>query len=243
MKAMIFAAGKGTRLLPLTHNKPKALVKVNGIQILERLIIKLKQVGVSEIIINVHYFANQIIDFLKSKNNFDIHIEFSDETDELLDTGGGLKKASHFFNDGKPFILYNTDIISDIDLTQMLEIHNKENALSTIAVRDRKSSRYFLFNSKNELCGWKNEKTNKQIICRSNNNNLIKLAFSGIHILNPEIFNLMNSTGAFSIVDTYLNIASKNRIIAYKHTNDYWFDIGDVNKLEIAEQYLNQNNL
>ena len=237
MKAMIFAAGKGTRLKPLTDNTPKALVKINGIPMLEHVISKLKNSGVSEIIINVHYLADQIVNFLKEKNNFGLRIEISDERNRLLDTGGGLKKASWFFDDQKPFILYNTDIISNIDLTGMLYYHNKNNAIATIAVRKRESSRYFLFNKQMELCGWKNTKTGETKISK-HSYSFNSLAFSGIHIINPSLFNYMNKTGAYSIVSTYLEVSKLKTINGFDHSSDYWFDVGKPESLKITEDYL-----
>lgn len=240
MKAMIFAAGKGTRLKPLTDNTPKALVKVNGTPMLEIIIKKLIKKGVNEIIINVHYLAYQIIDFLESKNNFGVRIEISHEKEELLDTGGGLKKAEWFFDNDKPFILHNVDIISDIDLFEMLRFHESNKSFVTLAVRKRESSRYFLFNEENELCGWENIKSSKRIIS-TQNNNLSQYAFSGIHIINPEIFKFLKKDGSFSIVPFYIELSKTNLIQAYNHNNDYWFDIGDKKKLEIAEKFLKEN--
>lgn len=238
MKAMIFAAGKGTRLQPLTNNTPKALIKVNGVPMLELIIKNLINIGVNEIIINVHYLADQIIDFLSSKNNFGIRIEISDETNELLDTGGGLKKASWFFDDNEPIILHNVDIISNIDLREMLVFHKNNNALATLAVRKRKSSRYLLFNHKQELCGWENIKTSVKIITRYSKK-YSSLAFSGIHIINPEILKNINENGRFSIISTYFTHFKNKLILAYQHDKDDWFDIGSPEKLDIAEKYFN----
>lgn len=240
MKAMIFAAGKGTRLKPLTNAIPKALVKVNGVPLLEHVVKKLIQTGVNEIIINIHYLGEQIVEFLRTKNNFGIHIEISDETDQLLDTGGGLLKAADFFTQNEPFILHNTDIISNIDLKTMITFHKRENALATLAVRKRTSSRYFLFNQQMELCGWKNSKTNEEIISKDAKN-LKPYAFSGIHIINPNIFNYLNQTGKFSIVDTYLELSKRDLITGFDHSSDYWFDIGNTEKLENAEKFLKGN--
>lgn len=239
MKAMIFAAGLGTRLKPLTDQIPKALVKVNGLPLLEHVIIKLINSGVTEIIVNVHYLSNQIIDFLNHKNNFGIRIEISDESDQLLDSGGGLKKASWFFNSDEPFILYNTDIISDINISEMMNYHQKSNAIATLAVRKRESSRYFLFNNDFELCGWKNVKTSEKIISKLYDN-LNQYAFSGIHIINPEIFQYIDQTDKFSIVDTYLKLSRNKTIKGFDHTTSYWFDIGDIKKLDIAERFLKE---
>lgn len=239
MKAMIFAAGKGIRLKPLTDNTPKALVKINEIPMLEHVIIKLKNSGVSEIIINIHYLADQIIDFLKEKNNFGIRIEISDERNQLLDTGGGLKKASWFFDDNKPFIVHNVDVVSNIDLKQMIDYHMKTNALATLAVRNRNTSRYFLFNKENNLCGWENVIKSERIITKPAEK-YNSLAFSGIHIINPEIFHYFKYDNAFSIVETYLELSKNQLIIAYNHSNDYWFDIGKPENLKLAEEYLKQ---
>ena len=238
MKAMIFAAGKGTRLKPLTDTTPKALVPVNGTPMIELVIRKLIDAGVKEIIVNVHYLANQIIDFLNANNNFGIRIEISDETNELLDTGGGLKKASWFFDDNKPFILHNVDVISDIDLMEMINYHNKYNALATLAVRKRITSRYFLFNSKQELCGWENTKDKKRLISRFAKD-YRALAFSGIHIINPEIFKNIYENGKFSIISTYFELSKSKLISAFQHDKDYWFDVGNPEKLQIVEKYIN----
>lgn len=238
MKAMIFAAGKGTRLKPLTNNTPKALIKVNGVPMLELVIKNLINIGVNEIIINVHYLANQIIDFLKSKNNFGIRIEISDETNELLDTGGGLKKASWFFSNNEPFILHNVDVISNIDLNEMLKFHINNKALATLAVRKRTSSRYLMFNKKQELCGWENKKNSVKIVSGSSKNHS-SLAFSGIHIINPELLKNINENGRFSIISTYFAYSGSKLILSYQHDKDYWFDIGSPEKLDIAEKYIN----
>jgi len=237
MKAMIFAAGKGTRLKPLTDNLPKALVKVHNIPLLEHVILKLKKSGVTEIIINVHYLSNQIIDFLKEKNNFDIRIEISDETDLLLDTGGGLKKAAWFFDDNKPFIVHNVDIISEINLEELYNYHVANNALATLAMSKRNSSRYFLMNTENQLCGWENTQTKVKIISKSANK-LTQLAFSGIHVINPEIFSFFDKDQLFSITSMYLELSKKKIIKGYVHENKNWFDIGTKEKLQKAEIYL-----
>jgi len=237
MKAMILAAGMGTRLRPLTNNTPKALVKINGVPMLEIVILKLKAIGVNEIIINVHYLADQIINFLQKKDNFGIRIEISNESNQLLDTGGGLKKASWFFDDEKPFILHNVDIISNIDLLKMYKVHEKNKALVSLAVRKRISSRFFLFNNKKELAGWKNVKTKEEIITKPEIETE-ELAFSGIHIINPEIFDLINKTDKFSIVNTYLELSKQYKILGFDHSSDYWFDIGNKEKLNKAEVFL-----
>ncbi len=238
MKAMIFAAGKGTRLKPLTDYTPKALIKFNGTPLIELIIKKLISSGVKEIIINVHYLADQITGFLKRNNNFGIRIEISDESNHLLDTGGGLKKASWFFDDNQSFILHNTDVISNISLNHMIDYHKSKNALATLAIRNRISSRYFLFNDDYELCGWKNIKTRKEVITKTSNQSK-EYAFSGIHIINPEIFRYFQNEECFSIINTYLNLTKIKTISGYQHNKDYWFDIGTQKKLSEAEGYLN----
>jgi len=237
---MIFAAGLGSRLKPLTDNTPKALIKLNNIPLLEHVISKLIHFGVNEIIINVHYLSHHITDFLKQKDNFGIRIDISDETNQLLDTGGGLKKASWFFNTDEPFILYNADIISDINLSDMMNYHSENDSLATLAVRKRKSSRYFLFNNNFDLCGWKNEITSEEIITRSTEI-LNSYAFSGIHIINPIILQHLNQSGKFSIVKSYLKLCKTMKIKGFDHTTDYWFDIGDMKKLQMAEKFIKEN--
>ncbi len=226
MKAMIFAAGLGTRLAPLTDTMPKALVPVAGVPMLELLIRKLIREGFSEVIINVHHHAGQIIDFLREKKNFGIRIEISHEEDLLLDTGGGLKKAAWFFDDGKPFLLHNVDVLSDIDIQQMVSVHSEMDELATLAVSERQSSRYFLFDSTGRLCGWENLRTHQQIITMTVTDDLQRLAFSGIHVINPRIFKLMHEEGRFSLVDTYLRLAAGYRIGCMIHKASGWIDMG-----------------
>lgn len=234
MKAMIFAAGLGTRLKPLTDNLPKALVPINGITLLEYAIEKLKKAGVTGIIINVHYLADKVEVFLKEKNNFGINICLSDEREELLNTGGGLKKALDFF-DTVPFFVYNVDILSNIDLRQMYDSHIENKALATLAVSRRKTSRYLLFNERNELCAWENRKTAEKKIINSESL-LSPLAFSGIQVVSPRIKNHLTENGAFSIIDAYLRLAKMHKIHAYDHTGDLWFDIGKIKEFTELEQ-------
>ena len=240
MKAMILAAGLGIRLRPLTNSKPKALIEINKIPLLEIVIKRLILYGFNEIIINVHHFADQIIGFLKEKNNFGIDIRVSDETDLLLSTGGGLKKASWFFNDNKPFLVHNVDILSDINLKQFYGVHVNSEALATLAVRNRQSSRYLLFDNENNLCGWKNTKTNEVIIAKQSESDLIPLAFSGIHIINTSIFDLMPKQHVFSMIDVYLNIAANYKIKAFNHDSSMWIDIGTKKSIIEAIKILSQ---
>lgn len=243
MRAMIFAAGKGTRLKPITDLIPKALVKIKGKTLLEITINKLKRYGFNEIIINVHHFSLQILDYLQRKNYFDINIKISDETDLLLDTGGGLKQAKNFLNGEESFLVHNVDVLSDINLNTMMNHHLSQESLATIAVRNRETQRYFLFNDNNLLCGWQNIKTGEKIISRKEENNLTPLAFSGVHIINPKIFELMPDTKIFSMVDLYLNLCTEHKISAYRHDDTAWIDIGkpeSLKKAEELEQIFNQ---
>jgi MurNAc alpha-1-phosphate uridylyltransferase len=235
MKAMILAAGLGTRLRPLTDHIPKALIEVNGIPLLERVIQRLKFCGFHDIIINVHHFAEHIIEFLQQKRNFGINIWISDETAQLLDTGGGLKQAAWFFDDGQPFLVHNVDILSDLDLRELYEAHLQSEALATLAVSNRSSSRYFLFNQEHLLCGWQNIKTKEIKITRPTlESDLIPLAFSGIHVLQPAIFDLMPEQDIFSITDTYIQLAADHPIVAFNHDQSFWLDLGRPDQLQKA---------
>ncbi len=222
---MILAAGLGTRLRPLTDHKPKALVEINGISLLEILIRRLKQNGIREIIINTHHFADQIITFVEQKNRFDIRIEISKE-EELLDTGGGLKKAAWFFDDNQPFLLHNADVLTNLNYAAMLKAHQQKSALATLAVRSRKTSRYFLFDQNRRLCGWESLKDNQKKITVANEP-LKRYSFMGIHIISPEIFNHLSKDGPFSIVQAYLNLSAEGQHIYGFPSDAYkWIDAG-----------------
>ena len=240
MKALIFAAGLGTRLKPLTDTMPKALVPIDGKPLLEHVILKLKAAGFNQIIVNVHHFPDQIIEFLKSKNNFDLRIEISDERDKLLDTGGGVKKAKWFFDDGKPFLVHNVDILSNIDLQSLYQQHLETSPLATLVVSERDTFRYFLFDKEARLKGWINEKTGEVRPENLTNTELFnKLAFSGIQVLSPEVFKLMDHfPDHFSIVDFYLRNAAQQKIKAYVPHALKMIDVGKLNVLTEAEQFV-----
>ncbi len=236
MKAMILAAGLGTRLKPFTDNHPKALARVNGKTLLQRNIEYLAQFGIIEIIINVHHFANQIIDIVNANNGFGSKISISDETREVLETGGGLKKASWYFEkENEPFVVMNVDILTDMNLAEMIKQHKKEKPLATLAVTTRFTSRYFLFDELNHLCGWKNTKTNEQKISRESEERNPK-AFSGIHVISPEIFSLIKMKGKFSMVDVYLELAKSRFISAFDHSNSKFIDVGKPESMLKAEK-------
>jgi NDP-sugar pyrophosphorylase family protein len=230
MKAMILAAGLGTRLRPLTDNRPKALVEVGGRTLLEITLSRLRGFGVSEVIINVHHFADTVVDYLKANDNFGIRIEVSRE-EVLLDTGGGLKKAAHFFLENsstsdEPFILHNVDVISTVDLGRMVQSHAKSEALATLAVQDRETSRYLLFDEQLHLCGRRAGRDQAPEMVR--NTQLTKaLAFSGIHVISPRLFKVLTEEGLFSIITSYLRLAGQGeRIIAFRADEYYWRDLG-----------------
>lgn len=236
MKAIIFAAGLGSRLRPLTNYKPKALVELNGEPLIAGVIKKLFVAGVTEIVVNLHHFANELRDYITG-NNFGVIIHFSDESQFLFDTGGGLKKAAGFFDDAQPFYAYNVDVLSNIDLKNLYNQHIANNAIATLAVRNRKSSRFLLFDKDNQLSGWENIVSNEQRLINTNREDLHPFAFSGIQVIDPRIFDLMAEVGRFSIIDVYLRIAKTEKIKAYIHDEDYWFDLGTINQLEEAANF------
>ena len=234
MKAMILAAGLGTRLKPLTDHCPKALLQAGPYTLLEFAILKLKAAGFDELIINVHHHAPMVLSYLEKNLNFGCQISISDESDQLLDTGGGIQKASWFFNDGKPFLVYNADIIGNLDLCKLYTRHLEQQGLATLVVRERKTSRYLLFDTEMRLCGWENIKTAEQRVARAGSSPLTQLAFSGIHVINPEIFPLIHTRGRFSIIDTYLALAGSNLITGYLDHSALWADAGKPESLEQA---------
>jgi NDP-sugar pyrophosphorylase family protein len=238
MKAMVLAAGLGTRLRPLTDNRPKALVEVAGHTMLEITLRRLASFGIREVIVNVHHFADMVVDYLKRNDNFGMRIVISRE-DVLLDTGGGLKKAASFFLDGgaeEPFILHNVDVISSIDLLQMIKVHQERKALATLAVQARETSRYLMFNSENELCGRQAGRDGPVEVVRSTAKTQ-SLAFCGIHVISPRLLSMMSEDGVFSIITTYLRLAGQGeRISAFRADDYYWRDLGKPENITQAAQ-------
>ncbi|HEY4153939.1 MAG TPA: nucleotidyltransferase family protein [Puia sp.] len=251
MKAMIFAAGLGTRFKPWTEKHPKALAPINGKSLLERNIRYLQQFGITEVVLNVHHFADQIMEAIAKNEAWGSRIAISEEIGEVLETGGGLKKASWFFTDG-PFVVMNADILTDLDLNNMIAFHRQHTPLATLAVTNRKSSRYFLFNEKNRLCGWRNIKTGEERLVISGPGVppvksgdepaqgslpvLNEKAFSGIHIISPDLFSFLHREGKFSIVDVYLELAGRKPILEFDHSGSKLVDVGKPEAVAVAER-------
>ena len=243
MKAMILAAGLGTRLKPFTESHPKALFIVNGKTLLEHAIDHLKSGGIREVIINVHHFASQITDYLDQHDQFGMQVTISDESGELLETGGGVKKAAWFFQDCGSFIVRNVDILSDLDLSEIIDDHHSSGSLATLAIRSRETSRYFLFDGQMQLCGWENRKTGERLLVRGpasavtphaaiensvGYDPLQPFAFSGLQVLNPQIFPLISETGRFSLTTFYLRLAASQKITGYLEKGELWKDVGQL---------------
>lgn len=238
MKAMIFAAGLGTRLLPLTENLPKALVPVNRKPLLEHVILKLRDAGFGKIIINIHHLADQVESYLKKTNFLGLDIRLSKE-EQLLDTGGGLKKAAWFFNDDEPFIVHNVDVLSDINLRSLYNTHLEQKVLATLAVKRRKTTRYLLFDQNEFLIG---REIDKRIIPAKPGETLInyqRLSFLGIHVISPQLFRFFPDQDIFSILDVYLNGANAGGKINFTiPEHNYWFDLGRSENLIEAEKII-----
>lgn len=234
--ALLFAAGLGTRLKPFTNEHPKALAQVNGKTLLQHNIQYLQSFGINKVVVNVHHFANQIIDIVKENNGWGSDVLISDETAEVLETGGGLVKAIPLFGDAENIVIMNVDILTNLNIQQIFQQHINTNALATLAVTNRTTSRYFVFDKENKLCGWMNTKTNElKGIEHFDETQHIKLAFSGIHILNKKIFSSIKQQGKFSMVDVYLDVMKTNDIIAFNHSQDKFIDVGKPESIAIAE--------
>jgi NDP-sugar pyrophosphorylase family protein len=250
MKAMVLAAGLGTRLVPLTNDRPKALVEINGRTLLEITLTRLKSFGIREVIVNAHHFAAMVVAYLQANQNFGMSIEVSRE-ETLLDTGGGLKKASWFFLRDKDsgsatpdaaFVLHNVDVVSTIDLTRMVQSHQANGALATLAVQDRKTSRYLLFDQQKELCGRRFVKEGKTELVR-NAKPSYELAFSGIHVISTRLLNLMTEEGIFSIIDVYLRLVAQGEKIKCFSADEYqWRDLGTPESVARAAEELQDSH-
>ena len=233
MKAMLFAAGLGTRLKPFTDHHPKALAEVNGKTLLEHNLRYLQRFGITEVVVNVHHFADQIEAVLYENSDFGSSVAISDERDAVLETGGGLQKASWFFEGDEPFVVMNVDVLSNLDLDRMIEAHKASEAMGTLAVMKRDSSRQLLFDEHMLLCAWANNNTGEQKISREVLS-MFPFAFSGIQVLSPALFKDMPFTGKFSMIDVYLHLAKTHPIKGYDHTGNVFIDVGKPESLEQA---------
>ena len=241
MKAMILAAGAGKRLKPITDKMPKALAPVGGIPMLEHIILKIKAAGYTYIIVNIHHFGEQIIDFLASRNNFGLTVDISDERDYLLDTGGAIKYATRLLDGNEPFLVHNVDIFSNVDLKAMYHSHICSNALATLLVSSRRSARQLLFNKEERLCGWRNRETGevKSSFPDFDPSKYMEYAFGGVHIISPKIFcHIEEWTGKFSIINFYLSICPFHPVRFYTENALQLVDVGKMEGLEEAERLL-----
>lgn len=234
MKGMIFAAGLGTRFKPWTDSHPKALALVNGKSLLQRNIEYLQKYGITEVVVNVHHFADQIIAAVQQNNGWGSKVVISDETNEVLETGGGLLKARHLLEGDQPFVTVNADILTDLNLKRLIDYHKDYKPLVSFGVTNRKTSRYFLFDEYDRLCGWRNKKTNEEIIAIPKNN-LVERAYSCVVVFEPAIFSLIPQRGKFSLVETYLSLAKEHLILGYDHTGDKFSDVGKPESVAVAE--------
>ncbi|MEZ5027349.1 MAG: sugar phosphate nucleotidyltransferase [Ferruginibacter sp.] len=235
MKAMIFAAGLGTRFKPWTDKHPKALALVNGKSLLQRNVEYLQQYNITDVVVNVHHFSDQVIDAIKKNNGWGSHISISDETDEVLETGGGLLKAKNLLQNEEPFITLNADFLTNLNINSLLAFHKNKKALISFGITNRKTSRNFLFDEDDRLCGWRNNATGQEKITVPKNN-LKEMAYSCVVVFNPQIFQLIPQRGKFSLVDTYLSLAADHPIYGFDHTGDKLVDVGKPESVAVAEQ-------
>ena len=242
MKAMVLAAGLGTRLRPLTNDRPKALVEVAGRTLLDITLARLRAFGVRDVILNVHHFADLVVDYLKKHADFGMNLAISREDDVLLDTGGGLKKAAWFFaNDPEPFLLHNVDVISDIDFAAMLRFHRERDALATLAVQERETSRYLLFDEQSRLCGRRSGTGGAPEMVRPCERSQA-LAFGGIHVISPRLLPMLTAEGVFPIVPAYLRLSAQDEnIVGFRADGSHWRDLGKPDDLKRAGEDLQRN--
>ena len=240
MKAMVFAAGLGTRLGKITQGIPKALVRINGRSVLELAVEMVTSGGFDDIIVNVHHFADRVIEEVKELEKKGYRITVSDEREELLETGGGLYKARWFF-DRNPFLVYNTDIITDLNIRSLYACHLKNKGLATLAVMNRSDTRFFLVDNKGLLKGWTNKSTGEKILCDNSGAILTEAAFCGIHVIEPSVFDYM-SEGHYSLTTLYVRLAETQKIFTMPQGEIYWADIGNREDLEEVRRHFKNRN-
>jgi len=241
MQALLLCAGLGTRMKHLTQDKPKALVLVNDKPLIAWNLEKLKKAGFTKVVVNVHHYADQIKDYLKGQDNFGLDIHISDESKELLNTGGAVKNALSLIDVSEPLLIHNVDIITDLDLVAMIAAHHESQRVATLAVRTRKTSRYLMFEEETmQLTGWTNIVEGETKLSRISTLMVANYGFSGVHIVNKELFDFFPEEDSFSIIDTYLEAARENDVYAYPHEEDAWFDVGKPESIELAERALSR---
>ena len=235
MKAMIFSAGLGIRFKPWTETQPKALALVNGRSLLQRNVEYLQQYGIFDVVVNVHHFAEQIIEAVEINKGWGSNIIISDEQSELLETGGGLFKARNYLESDEAFVTLNADILTDLNLDHLLAFHHQHQPLVSLGVTNRQSSRYFLFDERRRLCGWRNVNTGEERIVIQKPG-LVQKAYSCVVVFQPQIFSLIRQTGKFSLTDTYLDLSPEHKILGFDHSGDKFVDVGKTESVTIAEE-------
>lgn len=238
MKALILAAGTGTRLKPLTDSIPKALVSVGDYSLLEIVIRRIAGAGIKSLVINVHHFSDQIIDFLRSKDHFGLEISISDESGELLDTGGAIKKASGFFEEEKSVLVHNIDILSNLSLQNLITFHEKNEALVTLAVKNRPTTRNLLADASGRLCGWEFPDKKLSILTRDNRKGLKETAFSGVYVFSTRLFNLFPDETAFGFIPWILDLAASEKIMVWDQSPAFWYEAGRFDSVSNAARAL-----
>lgn len=238
-RAMIFAAGLGTRFKPWTNDHPKALALVNGKSLLQHNIEYLQQYGITDVVVNVHHFADQVIDAVNGNHGWGSNVMISDERDEVLETGGGLLKARPMLENGQPFITLNVDILTDLNLNKLIAYHQQHHPIISFGVTDRVTSRYFLFDKNNRLCGWRNVKTGEEKGPFLNQpdiaGDLVQKAYSCVVVFQPEVFSMIRQRGKFSLTEPYLDLAVDHLILGYDHSGDKLVDVGKPESVAVAE--------
>jgi NDP-sugar pyrophosphorylase family protein len=234
MKALILAAGVGSRLKPLTNNTPKALLKIGNYTLLEIVIRRIAGAGINDLIINVHHFPDQITDFLRINNNFGMDITISDESDELLDTGGALKKASAYFAGEETILVHNIDILSNLNMQELISYHQKNDALITLAVKDRPTSRSLIIDGSSRLCGWEYPEKKLCILTRDNRKGLKTIAFSGVYVFNSRLLQKFPEDQVFGFMSWILNLASTERILTWDQSPAFWYEAGRIDSMDAA---------
>jgi MurNAc alpha-1-phosphate uridylyltransferase len=241
MKAMILAAGLATRLRPLTDHTPKALVKFNQVPLFHRVVQNLFDAGIEGIIVNIHHYPDQVIAFLEGKEYYGGKVVISDERDQLMDTGGALKHAAWFLDDGNPFLVHNVDVYTNLDIRKLIDHHTCDNALVTMAVKDRPTSRSLLFNEHLQLIGWRHNETGKEINVYEDQQVAYAYGNSCVQVIQPVFFKMVDSEDPFSLTESYLDLARNHVIRGFEHNKDYWFDLGRYDNFRKAESFFNSH--